>query len=59
MRYNIKVTNKETKTMWHHEGLSKDEIGHIQCNPNLFVEIKSEYNENYKREIKAKSEDQE
>lgn len=43
MKFNIKVTNKETKTVWFHENLSKDEISWIACNANLIVEIKSQY----------------
>jgi hypothetical protein len=42
MRYNIRVTNRETKTVWHHDGLTKEEISWIQCNANLIVEIRSE-----------------
>lgn len=42
MRYNIRVTNKQTKTVWNHDDLTKEEIGWIQCNTNLIVEIRSE-----------------
>lgn len=59
MKYNVKVTNKETKTTWHHEGLSREEVGSIQCNPNLFVEIKSEYQEAPRRYQKQWSDDRE
>jgi len=46
MRYNIRVTNRETKTVWNHDGLTKEEISWIQCNANLIVEIRSEVSEN-------------
>ena len=42
MRYDIRVTNKETKTVWNHDGITKEEISWIQCNANLIVEIRSE-----------------
>ena len=42
MRYDIKVTNKETKTVWTHELLTKEEIEWIKCNPNLIVQIRNE-----------------
>ena len=46
MRYNIRVTNRETKTVWNHDGLTKEEISWIQCNANLIVEIRSEVSDN-------------
>jgi hypothetical protein len=46
MRYDIRVTNKETKTVWNHDGLTKEEISWIQCNANLIVEIRSEVSDN-------------
>lgn len=52
MKYNIKVTNKDTRTIWYHSDLSKDEIGHIQCNPNLVIEIQSENSEGQYRSRK-------
>lgn len=45
MKYNIKVTNRETKTVFYHNGLTREEIGWISGNPNLIVEIRSESNE--------------
>lgn len=45
MKYNIKVTNKETKTVFYHNGLTREEIGWISGNPNLVVEVRSESND--------------
>lgn len=59
MRYNIRVTNKETKTVWYHDGLTKEEIGWIQCNSNLVVEIRSESHESPNRESRTTRDDQE
>jgi len=59
MRYNIRVTNKETKTVWYHDGLTKEEIGWIQCNSNLVVEIRSESQEPQTRDSRKQREDQE
>ena len=59
MRYNIRVTNKETKTVWYHDGLTKEEIGWIQCNSNLVVEIRSESHEPQSRDSRTHREDQE
>lgn len=59
MKYNIRVTNKETKTVWYHDGLTKEEIGWIQCNSNLVVEIRSESHESPSREARGSREEQE
>jgi hypothetical protein len=59
MRYNIRVVNKETKTVWYHDGLTKEEIGWIQCNSNLIVEIRSESHDSSPRESRGTREDQE
>lgn len=59
MRYNIRVTNKETKTVWYHDGLTKEEIGWIQCNSNLVVEIRSESNEVPSRDSRPTRDDKE
>lgn len=45
MRYNIKVTNRETKTVWFHDGMTRDDISWIKADPNLTIEICSEYRE--------------
>lgn len=45
MKYNIKVTNRETKTVFYHNGLTREEISWISGNPNLIVEVRSESNE--------------
>jgi len=50
MRYNIKVTNKETKTVWFHDGMTRDDLSWIRVDPNLVVEICSEYREPENRE---------
>ncbi len=52
MKYNIRVTNKETKTVFNHDNLSKEEISWIQCNSNLIVEIRSESPDDIRRENK-------
>jgi hypothetical protein len=59
MRYNIRVTNKETKTVWYHDGLTKEEIGWIQCNSNLVVEIRSESHDTQQRDSRHSKDDQE
>jgi hypothetical protein len=59
MKYNIRVTNKETKTVWYHDGLTKEEIGWIQCNSNLVVEIRSESHESHQRDTRGSREEQE
>lgn len=59
MRYNIRVTNKETKTVWYHDGLTKEEIGWIQCNSNLVVEIRSESHESPGKDYRGTREEQE
>jgi hypothetical protein len=59
MRYNIRVTNKETKTVWYHDGLTKEEIGWIQCNSNLVVEIRSESHEAPSRDSRPTRDDKE
>jgi hypothetical protein len=59
MKYNIRVTNKETKTVWYHDGLTKEEIGWIQCNSNLVVEIRSESHESPQRDSRGGREEQE
>ena len=57
MKYNIKVTNKETKTVWFHDDLTKEEISWIQCNKNLLVEIRSESSSDlYRREPRQQTE---
>ena len=35
----VKVTNLETKAVYIHHGLTKRDIGWIEANPNLRVEI--------------------
>jgi hypothetical protein len=61
MRYNIRVTNRETKTTWNHDDLTKDDISWITCDPNLSIEVRSEYQEdsynNYRREPKTQEEE--
>lgn len=61
MRYNIRVTNRETKTTWNHDDLTKDDINWIACDPNLSIEVRSEYQEdnynNYRREPKIQEEE--
>ena len=42
MRYNVEVKNKETKTCWTHNLLTREDIEWIRCNPNLIVRILSE-----------------
>jgi hypothetical protein len=59
MRYNIRVTNKETKTVWYHDGLTKEEIGWIQTNSNLVIEIRSESHDSTARDSRAGKEEQE
>ena len=50
MKYNIRVINKETKTVFNHDNLSKEEISWIQCNSNLIVEIRSEISDDNRRD---------
>lgn len=60
MRYDIRVTNKETKTVWNHDGLTKEEISWIQCNANLIVEIRSEVSDSnyYQRDSRHQQRDE-
>jgi hypothetical protein len=42
MKFNIKVTNKETKRVDYHRGLTREDISFISSNPNLHIEVLSE-----------------
>jgi len=57
MKYNIKVTNKETKTVWFHDEMSKDDIGWLRVDPNLLIEIESEYREDEERRGSGKGQE--